>query len=167
MPTQANGTVAWKFGDNFNADNIVGSKYIGERDPDILAKVCLAQYDAEFTQRVKPGDVVVAGKNFGYGHPHQQGIISLLKNGIAALVAESFYPLWYRMAFFYAFPVIVCPDISASTEVGQALTVDLVKGEIKNQTTGKNFKAEPIPEFLMDVVKSGGLIPHLRKQLAA
>jgi len=167
MSTQANGTVAWKFGDNFNADNIVGSKYIGERDPDILTKVCLAQYDAEFTQRVKPGDVVVAGKNFGYGHPHQQGIISLLKNGIAALVAESFYPLWYRMAFFYAFPVIVCPNISAHAEMGHVLSVDLATGQIENKTTGKVLQGEPVPAFLMEVVTSGGLIPHLRKQLAA
>ena len=167
MSTQASGNIAWKFGDNFNADNIVGSKYIGERDPELLAKVCLAEYDPEFTQKVMPGDLVVAGKNFGYGHPHQQGIISLLKNGVAALVAESFYPLWYRMAFFYAFPVIVCPEISASAEVGHALTVDLVKGEVQNKTTGKTLEAEPIPEFLMDVVESGGLIAHLKKQLAA
>ena len=73
----------------------MGSKYIAEKDPEILGEVCLRDYDPEFVNRVQPGDIMIAGKNFGYGHPHQQGIVSLKKKGVAALIAESFYPLWY------------------------------------------------------------------------
>ena len=104
MEEKIQGKTVWKFGDNFNADLIVGSKYIAESNAEVLGEVCLRDFDPEFAKRVQAGDVMIAGKNFGYGHPHQQGIVSLKKVGVAALVAESFYPLWYRMAIFYAFP---------------------------------------------------------------
>ena len=165
-PMGKTGNVVWKFGDNYNADLIVGSKYIGERDADILAKVCLAEYDPDLVSRIQPGDMMVAGANFGYGHPHYQGIMSLIKNGISTLIAESFYPLWYRLAFFYAFPVLVCPDISRKAEVGHRLEVDLAKGEIINLTTGDVVSAEPVPEFLMEIVEAGGLISHVKRKIA-
>lgn len=158
------GTIVWKFEDHFNADRIVGSKNIGEKNIDMLGQVCLADFDPNFVKRVKRGDVMIAGRNFGYGHPHQQSIQSLKKVGIAAVIAESFYPAWYRMAFFHNLPVLICPDISKQAEVGQELELDLNTGKVRNLTTGKTIQGEPVPAFLLEVLNSGGLVPFLRKQ---
>ena len=159
------GKTVWKFGDNFNADLIVGSKYIGERDPEILGRVCLAEFDPGFSQRVKPGDLMVAGKNFGYGHPHYQGIASLQKVGISTLLAESFYPLWYRVAMFYAFPVLVCPGITRAADMGHELEIQVETGFVHNKTTGKTIQGEGMHPILLDICESGGLVPHLKKRM--
>jgi 3-isopropylmalate/(R)-2-methylmalate dehydratase small subunit len=158
------GTVVWKFEDHFNADRIVGSKNIGEKNIDILGQVCMAEFDPDFVKRVRPGDIMIAGRNFGYGHPHQQSIQSLKKVGISCVIAESFYPGWYRMAFFHNLPVMVCSAISKLAEVGQELEVDFITGKIKNFNTGKTIQGEPIPPFLIEVLHAGGLVPFLRKQ---
>jgi len=159
------GRTVWKFADNFNADLIVGSKYIGERDPEILGSVCLAEFDAGFSQKAKPGDLMIAGKNFGYGHPHYQGIISLQKLGISALLAESFYPLWYRIAIFYAFPVLVCPGIDKEADIDHDLEINVATGFIHNKTTGKTIQGKGMPPALMEICESGGMVSHLRKKM--
>jgi 3-isopropylmalate/(R)-2-methylmalate dehydratase small subunit len=158
------GTVVWKFEDHFNADRIVGSKNIGEKNIDILGKVCLADFDPDFVNRVRRGDIMVAARNFGYGHPHQQSIQSIKKVGISTVIAESFYPAWYRMAFFHNLPVMICPDIAKFADIDHELEVDFVSGKIKNLTTGKTIQAEPIPPFLLEVLNAGGLVSWLRKQ---
>ncbi|MBA3028319.1 MAG: 3-isopropylmalate dehydratase [Desulfobacteraceae bacterium] len=164
MEEKIQGKTVWKFGDNFNADLIVGSKYIAESNAEVLGEVCLRDFDPEFAKRVQPGDVMIAGKNFGYGHPHQQGIVSLKKVGVAALVAESFYPLWYRMAIFYAFPIVICPGITQNVNPDDLLEIEFSTGNIVNVTTRQKMKAEPVPTFLMEVLQSGGLIKHLQKK---
>jgi 3-isopropylmalate/(R)-2-methylmalate dehydratase small subunit len=167
MKTVLQGKNVWQFGDNYNADLIVGSKYITSVDKEVLGKVCLADYDTELVQRIKPGDVMVAGRNFGYGHPHQQGLWSLQANGISTVIAESFYPLWYRVAVFYAFPAIVCPGISTNAKVGDELHVDVTTGRIDNLTTGVTLQGEPISPLLLDIMQDGGLPAHLKKKAAA
>lgn len=157
------GKNVWAFQDNFNADLIVGSKYISENDREILGKVCLAEYDPDFSQKVTPGDLMIAGKNFGYGHPHYQGIASLQKNRISTVIAESFYPLWYRIAIFYAFPVIVCPKISQQASVGDEIEVNLETGQINNLTREIILQGEPVHPFLMEIMENGGMPGHLKK----
>jgi 3-isopropylmalate/(R)-2-methylmalate dehydratase small subunit len=158
------GTVVWKFGDHFNADLIIGSKNIGEKNIDILGKVCLADFDHDFVNRVKRGDIMIAGRNFGYGHPHQQSIQSIQRVGISTIIAESFYPGWYRMTFFHNLPVMICPGIVKFADTDNELEVDFTTGKIKNLTSGKTIQGEPIPPFLMEVHNAGGLVPFLRKQ---
>jgi 3-isopropylmalate/(R)-2-methylmalate dehydratase small subunit len=162
METLLKGKVIWKFGDNFNADLIVGSKYIEERDPEILGKVCLSAFDPDFSKKVTPGDIMIAGKNFGYGHPHYQGIMSLKKVGISVFIAESFYPIWYRIAIFYAFPVIICPGITKKAEVKHDLEVNIINGQIKNLSTGELLVGEGIPPALLEIVQADGLVSHLK-----
>jgi 3-isopropylmalate/(R)-2-methylmalate dehydratase small subunit len=144
----------------------VGSKYITERDPDILAKVCMFEYDPEFFKKVKPGDLMIAGTNFGYGHPHYQGVIALKKVGISCLIAESFYPLWYRIAIFYAFPVLECKEITKMVSLNDNLEVNFNTGQVKNINTGKFIQGEPMPPFFKEIIKIGGLVPYLKKKLA-
>ena len=161
------GTVVWKFEDHFNADRIVGSSNIGEKNIEVLGKLCMAEIDPDFLKRTRPGDIMIAGRNFGYGHPHQQSIQSIKKAGIATVIAESFYPAWYRMAFFHNFPVIISPEIARYAEIDHLLEVDFISGRIDNLATGNTIQAEPIPEFLMAVLQAGGLVPFLRKQSVA
>lgn len=158
------GKTVWKFDDNYNADLIVGSKYISVNDREILGKVCLADYDPEFAQKVTPGDLMIAGKNFGYGHPHYQGIASLQKNLISTVIAESFYPLWYRIAVFYAFPAIVCPRISEGAAVGDEIRVNIETGEIENISRGTLLQGEPVHPFLLEIMESGGMPGYLKKK---
>jgi 3-isopropylmalate/(R)-2-methylmalate dehydratase small subunit len=158
------GEVVWKFTEHFNADLIVGAKNIGEKNQDVLGKVFMGDFDADLVNRVRRGDILIAARNFGYGHPHQQSIQSIKKVGISTVIAESFFPAWYRMAFFHSLPVVVCPDILKSADLKHELEVDFISGKIKNLTTGKTIQAEPIPPFLLDVLNAGGLVSWLRKQ---
>lgn len=161
------GRNVWKFADNYNADLIVGSKHISTTDKAVLREVCMADLDPGFVQRVQPGDIMVAGRNFGYGHPHYQGIISLQQNRIATVIAESFYPLWYRVAVFYAFPALVCPGISSHANVGDVLRADITTGRIENLTTGTSLQGEPIAPVLLRIMEDGGLPAHLKKRALA
>jgi len=160
------GKIIWKFGDHFNSDLIVGSKYIQERDPEVLRKACLADFDPEFSQKVTPGDVMIAGRNFGYGHPHGQGLTSLRQVGISALIAESFYPVWYRMAISSAFPVLTCPDIAKKADVGDKLEANFKTGDVKNVTTGETIKAEPLSPFLREIMDMGGMAAYIREKIS-
>ncbi|MFC1980869.1 3-isopropylmalate dehydratase [Chloroflexota bacterium] len=157
--------VVWKLEDNFNADLIVGSRNITVSDPEILGKACLTELDPEFPNKVKPGDIMIAGRNFGYGHPHYQGIIALKKVGISALIAESFYPLWYRIAVFYAFPVLICQGISQAASIGEELEVDPKTGFIKNLTRSTELQGEGIPDFLLDIIEAGGFMKYIKAKL--
>jgi 3-isopropylmalate/(R)-2-methylmalate dehydratase small subunit len=161
------GRTVWQFGDNYNADLIVGSKHISTTDKEVLGKVCLADHDPDFLQKIAPGDLMIAGKNFGYGHPHYQGIISLQRNQISTVIAESFYPLWYRVAVFYAFPAIVCPGISTQAKLGDVLSVDVETGRVENRTTGASLQGEPIHPQLLRIMEDGGLPAHLKKRALA
>lgn len=161
------GRNVWQFGDNYNADLIVGSNHITTTDKELLGKVCLADYDPEFVNRVQPGDLMVAGRNFGYGHPHYQGIISLQRNGISTVIAESFYPMWFRVAVFYAFPAMVCPGISRHASLGDRLRADIVTGRVENLSTGAVLQGEPISPALLSIIDDGGLPAHLKKRALA
>ena len=166
-PNVIEGRNIWQFGDNYNADLIVGSAHISTTDRDVLGRVCLTDYDPEFPSKVRAGDVMVAGGNFGYGHPHYQCIVSLQANGIGALIAESFYPMWYRVAVFYAFPALVCPGISTAAKVGDVLRADIATGRVENLTTGAVLQGEPVPPVVLEIMRDGGLPKHLKKRVAA
>jgi 3-isopropylmalate/(R)-2-methylmalate dehydratase small subunit len=161
---KAKGTVVWKYAEHFNADLVVGAKNIGEKNQEVLGKIFMADYDPGLAGRIRKGDILVGARNFGYGHPHQQSVQSMKRAGIGLVIAESFYPACYRMAFFHALPVLVCKDILKGAEVGHALEVDVVTGKINNLTTGKTIQGEPMPPFLLEVLNAGGLVSWLRKQ---
>lgn len=161
------GEVLWKFGDNFDADYIVPAEYRVISDREVLAKVCLIDYDPEFPQRVTPGDILIAGQNFGYGHPHISGLRAFLKLGIGALVAESFAPAWYRTAISSAFPVLRCPDITKKADKGHQLQITFKTGKIKNLTTGETISAEPLHPILMDIIGAGGMRAYADTKLRA
>ncbi|MFC7956355.1 LeuD/DmdB family oxidoreductase small subunit [Rhodococcoides kroppenstedtii] len=123
-PDIVRGSVAWVFGDDFDIDLIVGVANIKSYDPDHLRSVCMAEFDPTFVDRVRPGDIVVGGRNFGYGHPHYPPMVALRNLGIAAVVAESFSPGFWRGETFNGMPLLTVPGISTAVVTGDAVTVD-------------------------------------------
>jgi len=155
---------AWVFGDNVDTDALAPGKYMKLGIEDI-AKHCLESVDPAFATRVEHGDVVVGGRNFGLGSSREQAAAALRHLGVEAVVAISFAGLFYRNALNLGLAVLTCPK-AARIRAGDALQIDAEAGEIRNKTTGETLACEPIPSHLMEMVRDGGLLPHLEKRMA-
>jgi len=153
---------AWVFGDNVDTDAIAPGRYM-KFGIDEIAKHCFESVKPEFASSVKKGDVLVAGRNFGTGSSREQAAEALKHLGVAALVAESFAGLFYRNAINLGLPAVVCPE-AKRIRPGDELRVDYETGKITDVTTGETLSAEPIPAFLMQLIRDGGLLPHLEKR---
>jgi len=155
------GRVAWIFPDNFDADMIVGYENITETDADKLAKICMSNFDPKFLEYVKPGDIIVAGKNFGYGHPHTQPLIALQKLGINCIIAETFFPAFFRNSISFGILSIECDNITKEVNRWDELEVDAVSAEIRNLTTGKILRAKHLPKVVLEIISKGNLVSYL------
>ena len=154
---------AWVFGDDVDTDAIAPGRYM-KFGIDEIAKHCLESVTPEFASQVTRGDVLVAGRNFGTGSSREQAPEALRHLGVSALVAESFAGLFYRNAINLGLPAVVCPE-AKRIRPGDELRVDYETGKITDLTTGETLSAEPIPAFLMRLIRDGGLLPHLEKRL--
>lgn len=157
---------AWKFGNDVDTDAILPAKYLNISDPAELAKHCMEGINSEFSQNVRTGDILVAGKNFGCGSSREHAPLSIKHAGIGAVIASSFARIFYRNAFNMSLPIIESLETTQATENGDELMVDLIAGLIINKTNDKTFKIDPIPEFMQNMLRSGGLLPYVRKQLS-
>ncbi len=156
---------AWVFGDNLDTDVLAPGPYM-KFGIDEIARHCLEAVEPRFAPEVRAGDVVVAGRNCGTGSSREQAPQALKHLGVAALVAESFAGLFYRNALNLGLPALVCRD-AKRIRAGDALRVDAEAGRIDNVTTGETIACEPIPPHLMQMIRDGGLLPHLEKRLHA
>jgi 3-isopropylmalate/(R)-2-methylmalate dehydratase small subunit len=154
---------AWVFGDDIDTDVLAPGRYMKAEIAEI-ARHCLEAVEPSFASKVAPGDFVVAGRNFGAGSSREQAPAALKYLGIAALVAESFAGLFYRNALNLGLPALVCRD-ARRIRHGDELKVDFEKSTILNLKTGDALAFEPIPGHLMEMVRDGGLLPHLEKRL--
>jgi len=155
---------AWKFSDNIDTDVIIPYKYKARSiDPKELAEHCMEGIDPEFSKKVKKGDFIVAGRNFGCGSSREQAPVAIKACGISAVIAESFARIFYRNAINIGLPAIICKDISKEIDEGDLIEVDLSEGIVKNLSTGKVMKANRQPEFLERMLKAGGLIEYYKK----
>jgi 3-isopropylmalate/(R)-2-methylmalate dehydratase small subunit len=154
---------AWVLGDNVDTDAIAPGRYM-KFGIERIAPHCLESVIPGFAGTVEPGDVVVAGRNFGAGSSREQAPAVLKHLGVAALVAESFAGLFYRNALNLGLPAVVCPDARRIGN-GERLRVSFEDGEIANLTTGETLKCEPLPAHLVQMVRDGGLLAHLEKRL--
>jgi 3-isopropylmalate/(R)-2-methylmalate dehydratase small subunit len=154
---------AWVLGDDVDTDAIAPGRYM-KFEIEEIAQHCLESVLPEFARTAKPGDVVVAGRNFGAGSSREQAPAALKHLGVAALVAESFAGLFYRNALNLGLTAVVCADTERIRD-GDLLRVSLEEGEIANLTTGETLHCEPIPAHLMEIVRDGGLLAHLEKRL--
>lgn len=158
---------AQTFGADVDTDQIIPARYMVTTDPEELAQHCMEDADPEFVKRVRPGDVIVAGKNFGCGSSREHAPVAIKGAGISCVIAKSFARIFYRNAFNTGLPILESPDAGDGIEQGHELEVDLDSGVIRNVTTGKTFQAQPVPPFMQQLLRDGGLMAHLAKKLAA
>ena len=153
---------AWVFGDNVDTDVLAPGRYM-KLSIEEMAKHCLETMDPSFAASVRPGDIVVAGRNFGAGSSREQAPAALKHLGIVALVAQSFAGLFYRNALNLGLPAVLCND-ARRIRNGDRVRVDPEAGKIENLSTGETLACEAIPAHLMAMVRDGGLLAHLQKR---
>ena len=156
----------YKFGDNINTDIIYPGKYLSiTTDRDEMARHCFETVYPEFLKQAQPGDIVVAGKNFGCGSSREQAATCLKYFGISAVIAESFARIFYRNAINLGLTVVIAPGICKKLEPNEIIEVDLKLGIIIREKNGEEIKTIKLPSSVLDILSAGGLIPFLRKKL--
>jgi 3-isopropylmalate dehydratase small subunit len=153
----------WKFGDHVDTDVIIPARYLTTSDPKELGRHCMEDADPDFIKKVKPGDIIVAGRNFGSGSSREHAPIAIKAAGISCVIAESYARIFYRNAFNMGLPIFESAEAAAQINQGDQLLVEADTGNIEDRTQKKRFKAEPIPAFMQELIKDGGLVAHLKK----
>ncbi|MFB0520764.1 MAG: 3-isopropylmalate dehydratase small subunit, partial [Desulfatiglandales bacterium] len=144
----------WKFGDNVDTDLIIPARFLNVSDKDELARNCFADLRPDFINTIRPGDVIVAGENFGCGSSREHAPLAIKSAGISGIIAKSFARIFYRNAFNIGLPILECKEASASIEEGNRVSVNLATGEIVNLDTGEEFFGRPSPEFMRERVEA-------------
>ena len=157
---------AWKFGNDIDTDLILPGRYLVLRCESDLAQHLMEGADPEFPKKVKKGDIIVGGKNFGCGSSREHAPIAMKGAGISAVVAESFARIFYRNAINVGIPLIEIKDISKHVSEGDELEIDMEKGILKDLSTGEEFKIKGLPPFMRNILNKGGLIPYLKEEIA-
>lgn len=157
----------WKYGPNIDTDIIIAARYLTSIDPDVLAAHCMEDLDPSFAKEVARGDIMVAGDNFGCGSSREHAPIAIIGAGISCVIAPSFARIFYRNAINVGLPILESAEVAADAESGHKLTVDMDTGIVRNETLGKDYQATPYPEFLKDIVQSGGLVKSLQRKFGA
>ena len=154
-------------GDHIDTDQIIPAQYLTTTDPRELAMHCLETPDPDFVKKVRPGDFVVAGVNFGCGSSREHAPISIKGCGVSAVIAKSFARIFFRNAINLGLPVLECPEAVEAIDAGDELEVDLATGNIRNLTTEGVFVAKPYEPFMMEIINAGGLVEYTKRRLAA
>ena len=150
-----------KFGDNIDTDVILPGKYLTITDPSELGIHAMEGISKDFASRAAAGVIIVAGEHFGQGSSREHAPIALKASGVKCVVASSFARIFFRNAISIGLPAVECPDIWPKVSEGDELSVDLERGEIRNVSTGKEMRVEPMPQHILEVLKDGGIIEHL------
>ena len=154
----------WKLSDNVDTDQLVPGRYLSLTDAQELASHCLEDVLPEFVRQVKPGDIVVAGENFGCGSSREHAPLALKTLGISCLVAGSFARIFFRNAINLGLPALTSVEAAATIQDGDTLQIDLNIGQIKELTRGFECSATPLPDFLTDIINAGGMTAYVREQ---
>jgi 3-isopropylmalate/(R)-2-methylmalate dehydratase small subunit len=160
------GRVAYVFADdNFDVDQIVGVKNIKLQEPEALACVAMERFDPEFRTKVRAGDVLVGGRNFGYGHPHYPAMKAMRHMGIAAVIAESFFPVYWRGEIGMGFPQIACPGIVTAVERWDKVEIDWAARVVRVRRTGAELPFAPHSRAELAMLEAGGFKGYLKHRL--
>ena len=160
MNTQ--GTV-FKYPDNVDTDVIIPARYLNTANAKELARHCMEDIDAEFVNRVHPGDIMVAGWNFGCGSSREHAPLVIKTCGTGCVIAKSFARIFYRNAINIGLPILECEAAAEEIQAGDQVSVDFDTGIITDVTTGKTYRAEPFPAFIQNIIKKGGLLASLKE----
>ena len=153
---------AHKYGNDIDTDVIIPARYLNTSAPEELAAHCMEDIDPMFAGRVRHGDIIVAGRNFGCGSSREHAPLAIKASGISCVVAESFARIFYRNALNIGLPILECPAVANAISAGDEVSVNLETGEITDITTGRTFHAEPFPSFMMELIAAGGLAAYLK-----
>ncbi|MCF7908720.1 MAG: 3-isopropylmalate dehydratase small subunit [Candidatus Omnitrophica bacterium] len=152
-----------KFANNINTDDIIAAKYLDSQDDEFLGSKCMENIDRNFIKRVKKGDIIVAGKNFGCGSSREHAPVAIKGCGVSLVIAESFARIFYRNSINVGLPILVCKQ-AKQIKVGESLVVDLEKGLINISSSGKQLVCEAFPVFMQEIISSGGLLKWLKQK---
>lgn len=152
----------YKYGDNVDTDVIIPARYLNAPDEKSLASHCMEDIDAGFASTVEPGDIIVAGANFGCGSSREHAPLAIKSCGVKCVIAPSFARIFYRNAINIGLPIVECPQAAQEIQAGDQVDVDFSTGVIKDITTGKTYQAAPFPPFIDGIIKSGGLLQSLK-----
>ena len=155
---------AFVYGANIDTDQIYPGRFLDLTEPDQIGKHALEGADPNFVKEVQPGDLIVASTNFGCGSSREHAAITLKSAGVGAILADSFGRIFYRNVINLGVPLIVCPGISKIVKRGDILTVDMTTGKVVNETTGASAEAQPLSEYVLNILESGGIKPMIKKQ---
>ncbi len=150
-----------KFGDNINTDLIIPGRYLVTIEPAELAAHCMEDADPAFAKRVKEGDVIVAGRNFGCGSSREHAPIALKTAGVSVVIAKTFARIFLRNSINIGMPVLECPEAVDALKAGERVSVDLASGKISREGGG-SWQARPLPPFMLEIVKAGGLLSYVK-----
>ena len=160
MKTQGH---VFKYPDNVDTDFIIPARYLNTTDAQELAKHCMEDIDVSFVSRVQPGDIMVAGWNFGCGSSREHAPLVIKTCGTGCVIAKSFARIFYRNAINIGMPILECEAAAEEIQAGDEVSIDFDTGVISDLTTGKTYQAEPFPEFIQKIIKSGGLLASLKE----
>lgn len=157
----------FKYKDNVDTDVIIPARYLNIADAKELAAHCMEDIDKDFVKKVKAGDIMVAGKNFGCGSSREHAPLVLKLSGISCIVAETFARIFYRNAINIGLPILECPEAAKEIEQGDEVEVDLGSGLVRNLTKGKAYQAASFPAFMQEIMKTDGLVNYVKGQVKA
>jgi len=155
----------WKFGNDIDTDAIIPARYLNTSDPQELARHVMEDADQGFPDKVRPGDIIVAGKNFGCGSSREHAPIAIKAAGIQAVIAKSFARIFYRNAFNIGLAIFESSDASEKIRQNDEVEIDADKGVIRNLTTKEGYRSNPIPPFMQELIDAGGLIAWTKRKL--
>ena len=153
-----------KYQDNVDTDVIIPARYLNTKDHAELASHCMEDIDPDFVKNVKPGDIIVAGENFGCGSSREHAPIAIKASGVSCVIATTFARIFYRNAINIGLPILECPEASKGIEDGDQVEVDFAKGEIRNVTKNETYTAAPFPEFIRGIINAGGLMASIKER---
>jgi len=156
---------AFKYGDNIDTDVIIPARHLNTSNPKELAAHCMEDIDQNFAQNVREGDFIVAGENFGCGSSREHAPIAIKSSGVSCVIAASFARIFYRNAVNIGLPILECPDASNGVEYGDTLSVDLSSGTIRNVTKRTELPSNPLPGFMQEIIRAGGLVERTKMKL--
>ena len=152
----------YKYGDNVDTDVIIPARYLNAPDEKSLASHCMEDIDDRFASTVEPGDIMVAGYNFGCGSSREHAPLSIKACGVKCVIAKSFARIFYRNSINIGFPIMECPEAVDGISAGDTISVNFDTGVIVNETTGATFQAAPFPAFVNGIIENGGLLNSLK-----
>lgn len=153
---------AWVFGDNIDTDVIIPARFLNTTDPQELASHCMADIDRNFSKKVKKGDIIVAGNNFGCGSSREHAPLAIKSAGVSCVIATSFARIFYRNSINIGLNILECIEASKNINTSDELEIDIDQGLIKNLTKNEVYRAKPFPDFIKGIIKAGGLLNYVK-----